>query len=99
MAKKRSPLHPGETLREYFLDPLHLSVRQIALDLRVPVARMQDIVNGRRPVLADTALRLARYFGTTPEFWTSLQARYDIEVAQHAAGEEIRHQVKPRRAA
>lgn len=83
MSKRRSklpPIPPGETLREDFLVPLHLSVNRLALELRVPVARMNDIVRGRRAITADTALRLARYFGTSPQFWKNLQGNYDSEV-------------------
>jgi addiction module HigA family antidote len=90
---------PGETLREYFLGPLNLSVPQLAENLRVPATRIRNIVHGRRSISADTALRLARYFGTTPEFWTNLQARYDLVVTEDAIGAEIKSQVKPRRAA
>ena len=90
---------PGETLREYFLGPLNLSDAQLAADLRLPVTRVHDIVRGRRSISADVALRLARYFGTTPEFWTNLQAKYDLEVTQAAIGAQIKSQIKPRRAA
>ena len=102
MKQKRAklpPIPPGETLREDFLVPLHLSVNRLAMDLRVPVTRMNDIVRGRRSITADTALRLARYFGTSPQFWKNLQGNYDLEVAQDALGAEIETQVKPRRAA
>lgn len=102
MARKRaklSPVPPGETLLEDFLKPLNLSVNRLALELRVPVTRMSEIVHGRRSITADTALRLARYFGTSPQFWINLQANYDLEVAQDAAGSEIASQVKPRRPA
>ena len=71
---------------------------RLALEFRVPVMRMSEIVHGRRSITADTALRLARYFGTSPQFWISLQTNYDLEVAQDAAGREIESQVKPRRA-
>jgi addiction module HigA family antidote len=97
--KKLPPVPPGETLREDFLKPLGLSVNRLALELRVPVTRINDIVRGRRSITADTALRLARYFGTSPQFWTNLQANYDLEVAQDATGTQIESQVKPRRAA
>ena len=102
MNKKRTklpPMPPGETLREYFLGPLNLSVHKLAEDLAVPTARIHEIVRGRRPISADTALRLARYFGTTPEFWTNLQVKYDLEVTQDAIGAAIKSQVKRRRAA
>src|SRR4051794_27113918 len=99
MNKKRTklpPTPPGETLREYFLGPLNLSVHQLAEDLRIPAARIQGIVRRRRPISADTALRLARYFGTTPELWANLQVKYDLEVTQEAIGAEIKSQIKPR---
>ena len=102
MAKKQKqfpPIFPGETLREDFLKPLGLSTHRLALELRVPATRMNDIARGKRGISADTALRLARYFGTTPQFWTNLQANYDLELAEDAAGSEIASQVKPRRAA
>ncbi len=67
------PVHPGEILREDLMAPLELSINRLARDLRVPVTRMSEIVNGRRRITADTALRLARYFGMTPEFWINLQ--------------------------
>ncbi len=102
MAKRRSklpPIHPGETLGEDFLKPLGLSVSRLALELRVPVTRINEIVHGRRAITADTALRMARYFGTSPQFWMNLQANYDLELVQDAAGDRIQSQVTPRRAA
>jgi len=73
--------HPGETIREDYLKPLKMSVDKLALELRVPATRMTDIVHGRRGITADTALRLARYFNTTPKFWLNLQASYDLAKA------------------
>jgi len=102
MAKKTKrmlPIHPGETLREDFLNPLGLSASRLAIELRVPVTRVSDIVRGQRAITADTALRLARYFGTTPQFWMNLQANYDLEVAQDAHGAEIAGRIRPHRAA
>jgi addiction module HigA family antidote len=102
MANKRlklPPIHPGETLREDFLKPLKLSANRLAMELHVPVTRINDIVHGRRAITADTALRLARYFGTSPQFWTNLQANYDLEVASDSSAELIRSQVNPREAA
>ncbi len=75
------PVHPGEILQEDLMKPLGLSINRLARDLRVPVTRISEIVNGRRRVSADTALRLARYFGNTAEFWLNLQSAYDLEVA------------------
>ena len=82
MAKSRRlpPLHPGEVLREDLMTPLALSINGLARDLRVTVTRMSEIVNGRRGITADTALRLARYFAMTPQFWMNLQAAYGLEV-------------------
>ena len=102
MAKKSAklpPIHPGETLREDFLEPLGLSANRLAIELHVPVTRINDIAHGRRSITADTALRLSRYFGTSPQFWINLQTNYDIEVALDASGVLIDSQVKPRRAA
>jgi addiction module HigA family antidote len=93
------PVHPGETLREDFLAPLGLSANQLAIELRVPVTRVGDIVRGKRAITADTALRLARYFGTSPQFWMNLQSNYDLEVAADAAGNEYNERITPHRAA
>lgn len=102
MAKKTRtmpPIHPGETLREDFLKPLGLTANRLAIELQVPVTRVNDIVRGKRAVTADTALRLARYFGTTPQFWMNLQANYDLDMAQDARGSEIADRISPHRAA
>jgi addiction module HigA family antidote len=101
MAKSRRlpPVHPGEILREELMAPLGLSINKVARDLRVPVTRMSEIVNGRRSITADTALRLARYFSTTPEFWVNLQSAYDLDVATRASAEQIKRDVHPRAAA
>ena len=81
------------------MQPLGLSANRLALELHVPVTRINDIVRGRRSVTADTALRLSRYFGTSPQFWMNLQANYDLEVAQDARGSQIAERVKPLQAA
>lgn len=101
MTKKKTmaPIHPGETLREDFLKALGLSANRLAMELHVPVTRVNDIVRGKRAITADTALRLARYFGTTPQFWMNLQANYDLELAQDARGKEIAGRIRPHRAA
>jgi addiction module HigA family antidote len=102
MARKTKimpPIHAGETLLEDFLKPLGLTASRLAIELMVPVTRMNDIVRGRRAVTADTALRLARYFGTTPQFWMNLQANYELELAQDARGSEIAQRIRPHRAA
>ena len=79
--------------------PLGLSANRLALELHVPVTRINDIARGRRSITADTALRLSRYFGTSSHFWMNLQANYDLEVVRDALGSEIQERVKPRRAA
>jgi antitoxin HigA-1 len=94
-AQKMPPLHPGEMLREDFMKPLGLSANALALALRVPVTRISEIVNERRSVTADTALRLSRYFGMSPEFWMRLQAQYDLEVAADHALKQINLEVHP----
>jgi addiction module HigA family antidote len=82
-----------------FLKPLNMSVNKLAIELRVPATRIQEIVNGRRAITADTALRLARYFNTTPKFWVNLQTSYDLAVAVESKAEEIARTVHPRHAA
>ena len=93
------PIHPGETLLEDFLKPLNLTANRLAMELMVPATRINDIVRGKRAITADTALRLARYFGTTPRFWMNLQANYELEIAQDARGAEIAGRIRPHRAA
>jgi len=81
MAKKMmDPIHPGEILMEEFLEPLGISQYRLAKDISVPPRRINEIVHGKRSITADTALRLARFFGTTERFWLNLQVRYDLEV-------------------
>ncbi|MCX7692892.1 HigA family addiction module antidote protein [Tepidimonas taiwanensis] len=83
------PIHPGEVLREEFLQPMGLSAHALALALGVPATRIHDIVRERRAVTADTALRLAAYFGNSPEFWMGLQADYDMAVARATLAETL----------
>lgn len=101
MAKSRRlpPVHPGEVLREDLMTPLGLSINGLARHLRVPVARMSEIVNGRRSITADTALRLARYFAMTPQFWMNLQAAYDLDLVTRASADRLKRDVHPREAA
>lgn len=99
MARKLKPVHPGEILREEFMKPLGLSMNKLALDLRVPVTRIAEIVHQRRAITTDTALRLGRYFKTTPVFWMNLQVRYDLEVAEDEQAEKIARDVQPLQAA
>ena len=96
---KRLPLvHPGEILRDDFLQPMAISVYALAQDIKVPRSRVNDIVLGRRGITVDTAFRLARYFGTSPEFWINLQARYDLDVAHRTLRRRIEREVSPRAA-
>ena len=86
-------------MREDLLKPLGVSINRLGRDLRVPVTRISEIVNGRRGITADTALRLARYFGTTAEFWMNVQAAYDLDAAERVSAEKIARDVHPREAA
>jgi len=95
MAKKLKPVHPGEILKEEFMVPLGLSMNKMAMDLRVPVTRIADIVNERRGITAATALRLARYFKNSAAFWMNLQTRYDLEVAEDELAEKVERDVQP----
>ena len=93
---KRLPLiHPGEILRDEFLLPMKISVYALAQAIKVPRSRVNDIVLGRRNVTADTAFRLARYFGTTPDFWINLQARYELEKGDRKIRRRIEREVRP----
>ena len=89
------PPHPGETIKEDYLVPLGMSVSQLAKALGVGAARMNEIVRGRRGVTADSALRLARYFGTSAEFWLNLQSLYDLRMAERKARARIEREVEP----
>ncbi len=93
------PIHPGEILREEYMVPMGLSANALARALGVTPARINDIVRERRGITADTALRLARYFGTDAQSWINLQAAYDLRVAELEAGKTIDRVVKPRQAA
>lgn len=93
------PVHPGEILREDLMVPHELSINALARELKVPVTRMSEIVNGRRSITADTALRLARFFDMTPQFWMNLQAAYDLDVASRASARRIARDVQPHEAA
>lgn len=90
---KIPPLHPGEVLLEEFLLPLDISQNKLALAMRVPTRRINEIVHGRRRITADTALRLARFFGTSAQFWLGLQLDYDLDVAQDEVGAQIERDV------
>ena len=101
MAKKTGlldPIHPGEMLWEEFMKPLGISINRLARDLHVPPNRISAIVNGKRGITADTALRLARYFCNSAEFWLNLQSSYDLRVARRQTSTLIAREVIPRKA-
>jgi addiction module HigA family antidote len=91
--RKLRPVHPGEILLEEFLNPLGVSQYRLARDVSVPPRRINEIVRGTRAVTADTALRLARYFGTSERFWLNLQARYDLEMEKDRLGRRLEREV------
>jgi len=92
---KLHPVHPGEVLLEEFLKPMQLSQNRLALEMGVHPRRINEIVLGKRGVTADTALRLARYFGTSPQFWLGLQNDYDLDVTREALGSRLEREVRP----
>lgn len=94
MNDKLAPIHPGEVLLEEFLKPMGLSQNQLALSMRVPARRINEIVLGKRRVTSDTALRLARYFRVSPQFWLGLQMDYDLDTAQDRIGGRIEREVE-----
>ena len=94
MKKTLHPVHPGEVLAEEFLKPMNLSQNRLALNIGVPARRINEIVLGKRSISADTALRLARFFGNSPEFWLGLQAQYDLDVTAEALGDRLEREVK-----
>ena len=96
--KKLPPIHPGEILKDE-LDELGLSANAMALALRIPANRLTEIINGKRGISADTAMRLARYFGTSAQIWMNLQSHYELEVAEDDLAERIAREVQPRRQA
>jgi addiction module HigA family antidote len=93
---KMRPIHPGEILREEFLVPLGLNAHALAMELKVPAPRINDIVRERRAITPDTALRLARYLGTTAQFWLNLQTSYDLKITEKAMGSKIKYEVRTR---
>ncbi len=95
-ARKLSPIHPGEVLREDFLTPLVVSQYRLAKNISVPARRVNEIVLGKRSITADTALRFARYFGTTERFWLNLQTRYDLELERDRLGARLEREVSVR---
>ncbi len=92
---KMRPIHPGEIIREEFLVPLQMTSHALAMALRVPAPRINDIVLERRAVTPDTALRLARYFNTTAQFWLNLQSSFDLKRAEREAGRKIAAEIRP----
>ena len=93
--KKLTPIHPGEILREDFMKPLDLSINRLAREIMVPPGRISEIVNGKRNITADTALRLGRYFSVSPDVWLGLQNEYDLRVARNALGKELEKRIQP----
>jgi addiction module HigA family antidote len=95
MSKKElAPIHPGEILLEEFLNPMEISQYRLAKDIKVDPRRINEIVHGKRSITADTAYRLGRYFGMSPQFWLNLQSHYDLEVLDMESGDEIKREVK-----
>ncbi len=92
-SKKLDPIHPGEILAEEYLTPLGISQYRLAKDISVPARRINEIVQGKRGILADTALRLARYFGTSERFWINLQAHYDLDLQKDKLGPRLKKEV------
>ncbi|MBI2636727.1 MAG: HigA family addiction module antidote protein [Parcubacteria group bacterium] len=99
MARKNPPIHPGEILLEEFIKPLKITQYRLAKDINVPARRINEIVHGERAVTADTALRLARYFGVSPEFWLNLQTHYELEAQSDQLAGRISQEVKVLQAA
>ncbi len=93
--KKLAPVHPGEVLLEEFLKPMGLSQNRLALDIGVPARRINEIVLGKRRITADTALRLARYFQMSPQFWLGLQMDYDLDMTADALADRLEKEVRP----
>ena len=94
MKKKLHPIHPGEVLLKEFLDPMGLSQNRLALSIGVPARRINEIVLGKRGLTADTALRLAKFFGMSAQFWTGLQSEYELDVVAEEFGDRIDREVK-----
>jgi len=99
VVRRLEPIHPGEILEEEFMRPVRLSANTVAKRIDVPVTRISEIVRGRRGITADTALRLAHFFGTSPELWLGLQAEYDLRVTRRAVGESIQSRIVPMKTA
>ncbi len=94
MVRRIAPIHPGEVLFEEFLNAMEISQYRLAKDISVPPRRINEIVHGKRSISADTALRLARYFGTSEQFWMNLQSRYDLEIEKDRLGGRLAEEVQ-----
>ena len=95
MKNKLSPIHPGEVLLEEFIKPMNLSQNRLAIDIGVDARRINEIVLGKRSITADTALRLARFFGNSPQFWLGLQTQYDLDITEDQLGKRLEREVRP----
>ena len=95
MTNKLPPIHPGEVLLEEFIIPLNLSQNRLAIDIGVDARRINEIVLGKRSMTADTALRLSRFFGNSPQFWMGLQTQYDLDVTEDLLGKRLDREVRP----
>lgn len=95
MTDKLSPIHPGEVLLEEFIKPMNLSQNRLAIDIGVDARRINEIVLGKRAVTADTALRLSRFFGNSPQFWMGLQTQFDLDVTEDHLGKRLDREVRP----
>lgn len=95
MTNKLSPIHPGEVLLDEFIKPMNLSQNRLAIDIGVDGRRINEIVLGKRAITADTALRLSRFFGNSPQFWMGLQTQYDLDVAEDQLGQRLDREVRP----
>ena len=95
MTSKLSPIHPGEVLLDEFIKPMNLSQNRLAIDIGVDGRRINEIVLGKRSITADTALRLSRFFGNSPQFWMGLQTQYDLDVAEDFLGKRLDREVRP----
>ena len=93
-SKKIAPIHPGEILIEEFLKPMGISQNRLALDIRVPARRINEIVHGKRRITADTALRLAKYFDMSPQFWLGLQMDYDLDIAEDQLTDRLKSEIQ-----
>jgi antitoxin HigA-1 len=94
--EKLKPIHPGEVLLEEFLVPLEISQNKLAIAISVPARRINEIVLAKRSITADTALRLAKFFGNSPQFWLGLQTDYDLDITRELIGEKLKYQVRSR---